>query len=92
MAKLISVSPLGKDKIYLKYDDGLEGEYSLIKLMNKFEYEELSNELMFNSVSVCPKTNDVTWKNGSSICKNALYRQLELMQMARNIGLDLDKI
>lgn len=92
MAKLISVSPLGKDKIYLKYDDELEGEYSLIKLMTKFEYEALLDESMFNSVSVCPTTNDVTWGNGSSICKNALHKQLELLQMARDIGLDLNKL
>lgn len=35
MAELVEVKPLKDQKIYLKYSNGLEGIYSLAKVMQK---------------------------------------------------------
>ena len=90
MAELIKVKPLKDHKIYLKYSNGLEGEYSLKKVMTKSEYEFLNNDEIFAKVEVDKETNDVGWGNGITLCKNAIYKQLELMQLAEKLKLDLN--
>ena len=90
MAELIKVKPLKDHKIYLKYSNGLEGEYSLKKVMLKEEYKFLSDDEIFDKVEVDKKTNDVGWGNGVTLCKNAIYKQLELMQLAEKLKLDLN--
>ena len=85
MAELIEVKALKDQKIYLKYSNGLEGIYSLAKVMQKEEYKFLNDE----KVTVDKKTNDVTWGNGVLLCKNAIYKQLELMQLAEKLKLNI---
>ena len=89
MAELVEVKPLNDHKIYLRYSNGLEGEYSLKKVMIKDEYKFLSNDDIFNNVEVDEKTNDIGWGNGITLCKNAIYKQLELIQLAEKLKLDL---
>ena len=89
MAELIEVKPLNDYKIYLKYSNGLEGEYSLKKVMLKFEYEFLNDEKIYKTVKVEKETNDVSWENGVLLCKNAIYKQLELLKLAEKLKLDL---
>lgn len=89
MAELVDVKPMKDHKIYLKYSNGLEGEYSLKKVMQKDDYKFLSDEKLFAEVKVDEKTNDVTWSNGVLLCKNAIYKQLELMKLAEKLKLDL---
>jgi len=89
MAELIEVKALKDQKIYLKYSNGLEGIYSLAKVMQKEEYKFLNDEKVFKKVTVDKKTNDVTWGNGVLLCKNAIYKQLELMQLAEKLKLNI---
>lgn len=89
MAELVKVKPLKDHKIYLKYSNGFEGEYSLKKVMQKEEYEFLNDEKIFAEVKVDEKTNDVTWGNGVLLCRNAIYKQLELMKLAEKLKLDI---
>ena len=89
MADLVEVKPLKNHKIYLKYSNGLEGEYSLAKVMQKDDYKFLNDDEMFANVKVDEKTNDVTWDNGVLLCKNAIYKQLELMKLAEKLKLNI---
>lgn len=89
MAELVEVKPLKDQKIYLKYSNGLEGIYSLAKVMQKEEYKFLNDEKIFKKITVDKKTNDVTWGNGVLLCKNAIYKQLELMQLAEKLKLNI---
>lgn len=89
MADLIEVKPLKDQKIYLKYSNGIDGEYSLKKVMQKKEYEFLNDEKIFKNVSIDKKTNDVCWGNGVLLCKNAIYKQIELMKLAEKLKLDI---
>lgn len=89
MPELVIVKPLDDHKIYLKYSNGIKGEYSLKKVMLKDEYKFLSDNKLFSNVEIDPKTNDVGWGNGVTLCKNAIYKQLELMQLAQKLKLDI---
>ena len=69
MAKIISVIPLDNFRIYVKYSDGLEGELSLKHLIKRDGYKMLVNPEVFNSVRINPKSKDIIWNGGISICK-----------------------
>lgn len=92
MYKLIEVKPLDDFKIFLKYSNGVCGEYDLKKIIERGEFKILRSEKIFHQVFVDEKTNDVCWPCGVSLCKNAIYRQLELNSLMKNLQIDMDKI
>jgi len=92
MAQLVSVRALDDYKIELKYDDGLEGEYSCADLLNKEEFNSLNDPNVFYCASIDERTNDVCWGSTMSICKNALHKHLELQRLMKVFKIDLDKV
>ena len=78
--------------IYLKYSDGIEGEFSLEKTVAKQEFKALKDNSCFKKVFIDPETNDVSWGEGLLLCKNAIYKQLELKLLMKSLKLDLGKI
>ena len=92
MPKLIDVKPLDTLKLYLKYDDGVEGEIKLEHLRKNIFYKDLCDPDYFSKAAIDQKTNDVIWENGVSLCKNAMYKQLQLKQMMKGFHIDLDKL
>ena len=92
MPKLVEVKPVDGLLIYLKYSNGVEGEFSLERTAAKKEYEILKEDSFFKKVYIDSKTNDVTWGEGLSLCKNAIYKQLELKSLMKSLKLDLEKI
>lgn len=91
MALLVSVTPKENYKLELKYDDGLEGEYSCAELLQKDDFKKLADINFFNNVSVNPKTNDVYWDKDTTLCSNALYKHLGLQRLMRVFKIDLEK-
>jgi len=92
MYKLIEIKPLAEFKIYLKYSNGLCGEYDLTKIILKNEFKILRSEKIFNQVFIDEKTNDICWPCGINLCKDAVYKQLELKLLMKNLRIDLNKI
>ncbi len=92
MYKLIEVVPVNSYKLFLKYSNGITGEYDLSNLIYNDEYKTLRNEKSFRQVYIDEKTNDLVWPCGITLCKNAIYRQLELRSLMKNLNIDLDKI
>lgn len=91
MPKLLVVKAKNKFCLYLKYSDGMEGSINLNKLVERIGYKALCNPHIFNEVSIDPDTNDVCWEGGITICKDAIYRQLELKRLMKNLHIDIEK-
>lgn len=92
MYKLIEVKPLNDFKILLKYSNGVSGEYDLSKVIQRNDFKILRSEKIFNQVFIDEKTNDVCWPCGVSLCKNAIYRQIELKSIVNKLHIDPDKV
>jgi hypothetical protein len=88
---LISVLPKEDYKLQLKYDDGLEGEYSCTYLLEKEEFARLNEISLFSKVTIDKKSNDVCWGEEMFLCKDALYKHLELQRLMKVFKIDLDK-
>lgn len=91
MAEIKEVKALDNRKIYLEYTDGLNGELDLTKVSKKSEHNIPLSPEEFNQVKIDPVSGDVCWKNGASICKDASYKILDLMRLAKSLKLDLDE-
>lgn len=91
MPNLIEVRPLEGFKLELKYDDGLEGEFSCTDLMKKEEFAPLNDLIFFKDVSIDKLSNDVCWGNKLFLCKNALYKTLELQRLMKVFKIDVEK-
>ena len=84
----IIVDPQEDYKIFVKYSDGLEGIFNCKKLLKKKEYKELMDIENFNQVYIDEKTKDICWNEDLTMCKNALYRILELQKLSNSLNLE----
>ncbi len=87
----VFVKAVGNSKIYLKYSDGMEGELQLSYLKEKPGYEILKDSSAFGNVFIDEISKDICWNKNISICKNAVYKQLELINMMKRLGIELEK-
>lgn len=92
MLKPVEVKVIENSRLYVKYSDGISGEISLANLLNDGEYPEFKDPKYLNRVSIDPESNDPVWPNGASLCKNAIYKQLELKNLMKNIHIDINKL
>ena len=84
----ISVKPTDDFKILVKYSDGLEGEFNCKNLLNKEGFEILKDKNEFAKVYIDEKSKDICWSRDLSMCKNALYKILELQKLSSSLKLD----
>ena len=84
----ISVKPIDDFKILVKYSDGLEGEFNCKNLLKKEGFEILTDKHKFAKVHIDEKSKDICWSKELSMCKNALYRILELQKLSSSLKLD----
>ena len=93
MIKPVEVKAIEKYKLFVKYSDGVEGEISLSHLKADQNYSFLDDwEFFSNQVCIDERTNDIIWKGKPGLCKNAIYKQLELKCLMRRLKIDLEKI
>ncbi len=71
---VIDVRPLGGHWVHLKFEDGVEGDVDLDRLI-RFTgvFEPYRNEKGFAKVQVNPESGTIEWPNGADICPDVLY-------------------
>ena len=92
MPKPEEVKVVDNSRLFVKYSDGISGEISLSTLLRDDEHPEFKDPEYLKQVTIDTKTEDPVWPNGISLCKNAIYRQLELKQLMKRLHIDIDKI
>lgn len=73
MHKVLSVLPVKKFKIKVKFADGAEGIVDLSDLKDKGVFSVWNDENIFNAVTVDNESNTVTWPGGIDLCPDVLY-------------------
>ncbi len=91
MIKPIEVKITGEYRIFVSYSDGMEGEINLAHLKNNPEYKFMEDQTEFGKVYISSVTSDLCWSNGISLCKDAIYKQLELKSLMKRLKIDLDR-
>jgi hypothetical protein len=62
--------------LWIRFDDGLEGNVNLGDLVLTETYQAISDEETFSRVAIDPISNAVTWAGGIKLDPEVLYRDL----------------
>jgi hypothetical protein len=60
-AKIVACKPNPNYRVWIRFDDGLEGEVDLSDLLGKGVFEAWKSVDFFNQVRVDPKTDTLAW-------------------------------
>ena len=71
---IIRVKPLKDFRLHLEFEDGIEGEVDISKLI-KFTgvFEPLQDNDFFGKVAVNPEWGTIFWPNGADLDPDVLY-------------------
>ncbi len=74
---VVEVKALGGHKVYLKYEDGVEGELDLAGLI-KFEgvFEELKETEQFAKLYLNRELGTICWPGGADLDPDVLYARI----------------
>lgn len=92
MNKIVKIRPSESFKLFIEYSDGFSGTIDLTKMLKHKDYECIRDISKFKEVEIDERTNDIIWRCGASMCKNAVREMLELRQSIENMGLSIDLI
>lgn len=75
MARPIEVKALPKFRIWLRYDDGVEGEVDLSDLAGRGVFKAWNDTAFFDSVRLASH-GAIEWGGDIDICPDAMYLRL----------------
>ena len=93
MARPTEVKALPNFRIWLRYDDGAEGEVDLSDLAGRGVFEAWNDPSFFDSVRLDPH-GAIEWGSGIDLCPDAMYLRLtgkspdELFPRLRSVRAD----
>ena len=74
---VVAVRALGGHRVWLKFEDGLEGELDLGKALSFHGvFAALRDEREFARVQVDPEAGTIVWPGGADVAPEELYRRL----------------
>ncbi len=75
MPKPVQVRPLKGHRLWIRYDDGAEGEVDLSHLVGKGVFRAWSTGGVFESVRLA-QGGGIEWDGGLELCPDAIYLKL----------------
>lgn len=75
MLKPIEVKPRPGYKLYIRYDDGVEGVVDLSPLVGKGVFALWKDPRAFDRVSIGPH-GEIRWTDEIDLCPDAIYMQI----------------
>jgi hypothetical protein len=75
MKKAVEARPLPGYRIWLRYDDGVEGEVDLSYLAGRGVFKAWNDRIVFDGVHV-DKSGAIAWNEDIDLCPDALYLRL----------------
>lgn len=75
-AKIVACKPLPQYRVWIQFDDGLEGEVDLNHLVGKGVFKAWKSVEFFNQVRVDPKTDTLCWGEDIDLDPYVLREQI----------------
>lgn len=76
MHRVVSVQPLAGYRIWIRFEDGIEGEIDLSDLTGRGVFAQWERPGEFERVYVDPDARTVAWPGGIDLCPVTLYRDV----------------
>jgi Protein of unknown function (DUF2442) len=75
MFRPIEVRPLTSYRLFLRYEDGVEGEVDLSHLVGRGVFRTWSRPGEFDKAEIAP-TGEIRWSDVVDLCPDALYMRI----------------
>ena len=75
MNKAVQAKPLDDYRLWLKYEDGTEGEVDLSDLAGRGVFRAWSDQKVFSAVTI-GESGAIVWPGEIDLCPDALYLRL----------------
>lgn len=76
MKKVVDAEAREDYRLWVRFEDGTEGEVDLRDLVGKGVFESWQDPREFRKVRVDPETHNVAWPDGVELCPDSLYDDL----------------
>ena len=76
MHRITEVKPLPGHRVWLRFDDGVQGEVDLSELVGKGVFASWTDEEKFAEVFVDSESHTIAWPGGIDLCPTTLHREL----------------
>jgi hypothetical protein len=83
-AKIVACEPKPNYRVWIQFDDGLEGEVDLSHLVGKGVFEAWESVDFFNQVQVDPESETLTWGDEIDLDPYVLREKLENSKQSKN--------
>lgn len=74
--RITAVEPRQGYRLWLRFEDGMEGELSVSHLVGRGVFKAWEDEQVFRKVAIDPELGTVTWPGGLDLAPDNLYRRL----------------
>lgn len=75
MVRLLEIRPLPGNRLFLRYQDGVEGEVNVSHLAGRGVFSLWNHPGEFEKVTI-GESGEVCWNDQVDLCSNALYMQI----------------
>jgi len=65
--------------VWLRFNDGAEGEIDLEDELQGEVFEPLKDKLLFQEFRVDPELETIVWKNGADLAPEFLYEHMRIL-------------
>ena len=76
MFKIVEAKARPRYRLWVRFEDGVEGEVDLSELVGKGVFKRWENEQEFNKVYIDPETWTVAWPGGIDLAPDALHQDI----------------
>ena len=77
MRDVVEVRAVGGHRVFLRFEDGLEGEVDLARVIRfRGVFAALKDPKVFARVRVDPTLGTIVWPNGADVDADVLYAEL----------------
>ena len=71
---IIEARPLGRHRLHLRFEDGIEGEVDIATMLDSTDtLAPLADPTYFAQVTPNPESGTITWPNGTDLDPDVLY-------------------
>lgn len=81
--KIVAVEARPAYRVWIRFEDGTEGEVDLSDLVGKGVFERWSDPGEFEKVHVDEESGTITWPGGLDVAPDRLYRDLKPVSTSR---------
>jgi len=82
MVRVVEVKVIEPYRIWVRFDDDLEGTLDLSPMLDTGIFQQLRDPALFEKAQIDQITHTVTWPNGIDLCPDSLYQDIKSQQLA----------